>query len=327
VLPEDSNLERYIAGRAYKDVGLKDGEPVTFTQTNIQRPVVDRLYNTMQPDDIFIEIADRVGFLFGERGVNSALNRVFKEPFQIDTEQKYTIKELLDRQVKSDWDETVGMDVEEAFIQKTVPFSNRYAYKYHPGRTTRHRVYFDHLLDVGNRLKAYLAENGLDTVPGWEGKKFFEYYIPIPVPIDDPEATTVPADYPLQVINWKTPQFIGLVGGNDNPYLQEISRNFDPYTFGICINPSKARDLGISADDEVLVESQFGKARGKAIITQTIRPDCVGIAGNLGRLSPGMNPVALDGPNYNHLLADIEGLIDPIAGQISVTTWVRVSKA
>lgn len=327
ILSEDSNLERYIAGRCYKDVGLQDGEPVAYKQTNIQSPVVNRLYDTMQPDDIFIELADRVGFLYGENGVNAALNKTFKDFSQIDTEVKYSIRDLLTQQIKSDWgEENEGMDTEKAFIQEIVPFKNRYAYSYHPGRTTRHRVYFDHLLETGKKLKTFLQENGLDAVPGWEGEKFFEYYLPFPELIEE-VANHAPADYPLQVINWKTPQFIGLVGGNDNPYLQQVARDFDPFTFGVCINGAKAAELGIVAGQEVLVESQYGTARGKALITETIHPSCVGISGNLGRLSPGMNPIALEGPNYNHLLPDQEGLIDPIAGQIPITTWVRVTKA
>ena len=326
VLPEDSNMERHIAGRAYKDVGLRDGKPILFTQTNIQRPVVPRLFDTMQPDDIFIELAERVGFLGGETGVNAALNRGFKDDFKIDPEKKYTIKELLNSQVKSDWGAEYGMDIQEPFMQKIAPFTNRYAYFFQPGKATRHRVYYDHLLDVGKRLKKYLQENGLDTVPGWEGKKFFEYYIPLPMLVEE-DFDKAPEDYPLQVFNWKTPQFIGLVGGNDNPYLYEVAKNFDPYTFAVCINTTTAAELGIKQGDEVLVESQYGKAKGKAALTETVRPDCIGIAGNLGRLSPGMNPIALEGPNYNHLLPDTEGLIDPIAGQIPVTTWVRVKKA
>lgn len=326
VLPEDSNFERYIAGRCYKDVGLKDGQVVAFKQTNIQRPVVDRLYDTRQPDDIFVEIAERVGFLHGEKGVNASLNKSYKDDFKIDTEKKYTIKELLDSQVKSDWGAEHGMDEEGPFIQEIVPMCDRYAYSYHPGKATRHRVYFDHLLETGRKLKAYLQENGLETVPGWEGKEFFEYYVPLPKLIGQ-EAHVAPEGYPLQVINWKTPQFIGLIGGNDNPYLYQVSKDFDPYMFGACLNTKTAVELGIQAGDAIVVESPYGKVQTTAIITETIHPGCVGIAGNLGRMSPGLNPIALDGPVYNHLLPDVEGMIDPIAGQISVATWVRVEKA
>lgn len=326
VLPEDSNLERFIAGRLYQDVGLLDGKPVAYQQTNIQRPVTNRLYDTRQPDDIFIEIAEKAGFLYGKGGLNEALNKGFKEPYWIDLDKKYTIKELLDRQVKSDWGAEHGMDEEAPYVQKVVPFENRYAYSYFPGRQTRHRVYFDHLLETGRKLKSFLEENGLDTVPGWKGEKFFEYYIPFPTLIEEKQDNP-PTDYPLRVINWKTPQFIGQVGGNDNPWLQQVARDLDPYIFRICLNPSLAKNLGINNNDMIIVESQYGKTEGKAFLTEIIHPNCVGIAGNLGRRSPGLNPTVLDGPNYNQLLTGDEGLIDPIAGQIPMTEWVSVRKA
>jgi anaerobic selenocysteine-containing dehydrogenase len=325
VLPEDSNLERYIAGRAYSDVGLKDGKPVAFVQTNIQRPVVKRLYNTRQPDDIFVDLAEKAGFLYGKGGLNDVVNKAFKDPFKLDLNTKYTVKELLDRQVKSDWGPEHGMDEQAPFIQKIVPFKDRYGYSYFPGRKTRHRLYFENLLQTGRLLQARLKENGLSTVPGWEGKKFFDYYVALPQWIDD-DQKKAPAEYPLQVINWKTPQFIGLVGGLDNPWLQQVARDLDPYAFGICVNPTTAEELGIRSGDRIAVESRFGKTSGRAILTETIHPRCVGIAGNLGRKSPGLNPIALEGPCYNHLLTGDEGMIDPIAGQIPISEWVRIKK-
>ena len=188
ILAEDSNLERYIAGRAYKDVSLKDNTPVIFTQTNIQSPIVERLYDTRQPDDIFIELADRAGFLYGEKGLNADLSRGFGDDFKLDVNVKYTTRDLLDRQVKTEWGPEASIVADVPFYQEIVPFKNRYGYTYFPDRSTRHRIYFEHLLGVGKDLKKYLAENGLETVPGWEGKKFFEYYIPLPQWIDDPDA-------------------------------------------------------------------------------------------------------------------------------------------
>jgi anaerobic selenocysteine-containing dehydrogenase len=326
ILPEDSNLERYIAGRAYRDVSLKDGKPVAFEQTNIQSPVVPRLFDTRQPDDIFIEIAERAGFLYGEKGVFDVINRAFKDEYKLDINKKYTIGELLDRQVKSTWGDASGIEENVPYFQKVVPFKQRYGYTYFPGKDTRHRVYFEHLLQVGLTLKDKLNENGLETVPGWEGKKFFEYYIPVPKWFDDQDANLSDSEYPYRVINWKTPQFLGLVGGSDNPWLYEVSRNFDPYTFGICINPATAKKLGLKSGDEVVVESRYGSTQGRLIFTETIHPICVGIAGNLGRKSPGLNPIAKEGPNYNQLLTGDEGKIDPIAGQIPISEWVRIRK-
>ena len=129
------------------------------------------------------------------------------------------------------------------------------------------------------------------------------------------------------MINWKTPQFIGLVGGLDNPWLQEVSQNFDPFTFGICLNPATANEYGLQKGDHVMVEFRYGRTEGNVILTETVHPICVGIAGNLGRKSPGMNPIAMNGPCYNHLLTGQEGKIDPIAGQIPISEWVRISKA
>ena len=85
---------------------------------------------------------------------------------------------------------------------------------------------------------------GLKPCRVGKARSSFEYFISsTPVdrwskcfPLQDNE-------YPLRVINWKTPQFIGLVGGLDNPWLQEVSQNFDPYAFGVCINPFNGQGI------------------------------------------------------------------------------------
>lgn len=323
VLAEDSNFERYLYV-TQKEVGMDNGKPAAFTQSTFQRPIASRLYNTRQPDDVFIDLAERAGFLYGKGGLNELLNNSFGEAFKLDLTKKYTTADLLDRLAKTEWGAGHGIDEKAPYLVKWAPFKDRYGYSYFPGRLTKHRIYWANLLEVGRTLQANLKKNNLQTVPGWEGKKFFEYYVPLPKWIEDNPA---PADYPLQVVNWKTPQFIGLVGGVDNVWLNEVGRNFDPLAFGVCMNAATATKYGLTAGDQVVVESRYGSTRGKLIVTQLLHPEAVGIAGNLGRVSPGLNPITLDGPNYNRLLTGEEGMIDPIAGSIPISQWVRVRKA
>ncbi len=51
----------------------------------------------MNGDDILIELAERVGILYGKGGLNERLNRSLGDAFKIDINKKYTWEDLFDR--------------------------------------------------------------------------------------------------------------------------------------------------------------------------------------------------------------------------------------
>lgn len=74
----------------------------------------------------------------------------------------------------------------------------------------------------------------------------------------------------------------------NNDLLMALSeREKGPY-FGVWINPERARKLGLYANDEVEITNQVSgqKARGRAFITEMIRPDTVFISAAFGIENP-----------------------------------------
>jgi len=72
-----------------------------------------------------------------------------------------------------------------------------------------------------------------------------------------------------------------------NPLLLEIGHTY-PWIYGAQLNSETAKDKGIENGDEICIESEFGyKVKGKAVITEGIHPECVGLTGVFGRLAFG----------------------------------------
>ena len=80
LLPEPALLERY----GIQEVGTghfvqaQDASMLQITGVLARVPVVPKQFQTRQADDIYLELAERVGFLYGEGGLNDHLNRFWK---------------------------------------------------------------------------------------------------------------------------------------------------------------------------------------------------------------------------------------------------------
>ncbi len=69
LLPESTILERHGLLEYGDHVVHAADEPILRTRTlQVTKPVIDPVWNTRQADDMYIEIAERAGFLYGEDG-------------------------------------------------------------------------------------------------------------------------------------------------------------------------------------------------------------------------------------------------------------------
>lgn len=107
--------------------------------------------------------------------------------------------------------------------------------------------------------------------------------------------------FPLYMINWKA-HYIGTHRNTGNAWLREIEReNF------LWINPKDAQARGIKDGDEVLIKSANAQVKGRAKVTEKIRPGVVGSNYNYGHFAYGAMPVKIDGhmtvtdPVYGHV--------------------------
>ena len=140
-------------------------------------------------------MARRLDILFGENGVNALLNsnafapyRV-TEPYFLDLNKVYTPKELVQLMLNGNTGGTADVDDlrhKSSFaINKMLPVKSTYPYGGFPMGQTRYAIYMDHLLRMGEELKANLEAAGAEP-PGWSIDAIASYYVPVPQWIDPP---------------------------------------------------------------------------------------------------------------------------------------------
>jgi anaerobic selenocysteine-containing dehydrogenase len=318
---------------AYYDV-TTDGKSCSnatrgLTGLNVRSPFVPPIYNTRQSEDIVFELAERMGMLPGVNGMLSGMLRL-GDTYKLKPMQRYKWRDVVNRMLIAKYGQEHDLDSfkQTGFLIESKPLKQTYNYFYFPGSATRIPIYSEHLWAAGETLKANLASVNVE-VPGWEGKmdEYFDFYKPVPHWIVSHLLKASP-EYDLFVINWKIPFLLfGLGGTIDNPWAQEIIRGFDPYTHVFCVHPDTAAEKGIEEGDTIEATSQHGgKVSGNVHLTELVHPKVIGVAGNFGRVSVGLNPIAQGGLNYNQLLGTSEDTIDPVIGALDNSARVKIER-
>jgi anaerobic selenocysteine-containing dehydrogenase len=335
VFPESTGLERYSTGGGAAIVPTPDG-PKQVVARLVAQQVVKPLYNTKQPDEVFMELADRVGILSGPKGVLDLLNGgkhapipAFKDPFKLALDKKYTPKELANLVLKSDYGPDADVDKlrnKASCMTRVVPNKAAYGYLSFPMGKTRYAIYMDHMKQMGEDLIANFKASNV-KVPGWTIENMAKHYSAIPVWLDPVRPD--PAGFDLNSINWKTGVFSFGVGGSlENPWLRETSELYDPYALDICINPKTAQVRGLNNGDLVWVESEYGgKVQGRLKLSELFHPEVVGIAGMYGHSSQQLSEIARKGIHYNTLMSSEPADIDPVSGGFDGAPRIKVYKA
>jgi len=89
------------------------------------------------------------------------------------------------------------------------------------------------------------------------------------------------SDYPLYLVNWKEASHTHTRTQN-NAWLHEIK----PYN-PLIMNPVTAERLGIGDDDEVIIESSYGKVEARVKTTERMHPEVVGLQHGFGHTALG----------------------------------------
>ncbi|MGE5124128.1 MAG: molybdopterin-dependent oxidoreductase [Acidobacteriaceae bacterium] len=332
LLPEPALLERY----GIQELGTghfvqaQDADMLQVTGVLARVPVLPVPTNTRQADDIYLELAERVGFLYGPGGLNDHLNQFWnlQEPHKLDLTRRYTTPEILDRILKSKFAIEQGLDY---FTDSGVYYHIRsqaesYNSYYYPLGTTRYAFYFEHLLRTGDTLRHNLAAHHL-SIPAQDMADVWRFYRAIPHWVGRPDEKAHP-DYDLVAMNWSTPQFrMHSSDQTSNPVLNEIATEADPYQFVVLMNRETAARKGLREGEEVLVEAYWGgKTQGTLKLTSLLHPDALGLPGSHGFKSLHCNPSTMRGPHFNSLLNSAEGSFDPLHGGIDRNPRVKVSQ-
>ena len=339
LLPEHSALERIRVIPFYPQHQSMDNEVCGLKMIQYREPV-PTLFNTKHVDEIFTELAERLGILTGEGGLYDHLNREIdwvdktdglnlNGEWKLDINRKYTLEEIYDRQIrgwpynKNNW--TIEDLRQNGYLEYWRPRKEFYLYYYFPDNQTRHPFYLMGLKTVGDRLKENLQQHHI-SFPGVPDDDYiFDLYDPVVHWVETSE-TNPPKEYDLWAVNWKTPYYANDAGNlTGNPWLAEIYAK-DPWEANVLLNPITAARKGLREGDAVVVASRYGKLEGRIRVSELFHPDTAGIAGSYGPGTMQSNPLNRVGPCFNNLLSIDDHTFDGISAGQDTAPAVKIYK-
>lgn len=294
---------------------IKADDPYVDAVT-LRLPVSEPLYQSRGEIDIYLDLAEAMGVLGGEKGYLANINqRLNLGPQALPLDTKPTTRDIFDR-----WAKAQGLAEGIAYFEEhgvkikgKRPPAKMYGYVADPPFAGLiHRLYGDSLLRYQEEMRA----KGVDEL-------FWQDYTPLPT-WRQPTYTKAPDSYDLHLISYKIMEN-KQSRSSFNPLLAELAprQRLD-------INPRTARKRDIANGDWVVVESRHAltgetrRVRVQAHYTQGIRPDTVGMPHGFGLwthpVSKGM------GPSPNELYFTGEGYVTNTADQ-SYLVMVRVERA
>jgi molybdopterin-containing oxidoreductase family molybdopterin binding subunit len=313
VLPEAFYLERFdlFPNRPSHTMSHATG----YFYWGLRQPVVKPIGQARRWIDVMLEIADRLGFL-GDVYKMFNVKWGLKDPYKLDPKARYTMDELYDRWTKSlfgpergvDWFKTHGYHKVRRTAQENYPG---------PFIKARFPIYFENML----RAKQSVAKVAAKLNHEWDTSD----YKAVPEWKPCPAFADGKAPYDLYVVNFKIP-FHSLSITTQNPWLSELAER-NPYAYKILINAETAARKGVRDGDEIWVESEAGKVKGVAKVTECIHPEVIGIAGVFGSWAEGKPVAKGKGVHFNTLLPLSMERIDPISSGVDSCIRVKVSPA
>lgn len=280
-------------------------------------PPMQPLFQSRGEIDIYLDLCEKAGLLYGKDGYLAQLNKALKlkEPYALPLDQKPAVREIFDR-----WAKGAGITEGVTYFEKNGvqikgPFSAKKYYGYAqdpPFNGIRHRLYGESLL----RYREEMQAKGVEKI-------YWQDYTPLPT-WRKPTMESSPVEYDLYLISYKLVEF-KQSRSSFIPLLAELAprQRLD-------INPKTAQARGIKDGDEVWVEShnavtgETRKIKVHVHYTESMRPDTVGMPHHYGMWT---HPWAKgQGPTANILFFTGEGYVANTADQ-SFQVKVRVYKA
>jgi anaerobic selenocysteine-containing dehydrogenase len=279
-------------------------------------PPMEPMFDSKGDIDIYIELCEKAGILYGEGGyIDQANKGLGLGDHALSLDAKPTAREFMDAWSKDnglsgiDYFETNGVQLKGA-----VPASKYYAmageepfHGIYP-----HRLYGEKLLDYQNQMK----ELGSDEI-------YWRDYTALPT-WRELTADGSPSKYDLYLTSFHKIEF--KQSRTPLPMVVELADKAV-----IEINPSTAKERGIADGDEVWVESHnaiTGETRKVKVIAsfrESIRPDTVAMPHHYGEhtVHPSLSG---QGPTPNSLFFTGEGYVAQTADQTYLVK-VQVTKA
>ncbi|MCP3977458.1 MAG: hypothetical protein GY720_23455 [bacterium] len=282
-------------------------------------PPMEPLFESKGEIDIYMDLCEKMGVLFGEDGYLSVVNSELKltdTEFELPLDQKPEVRDIFDR-----WSRSQGIEegieyfedpTKGTFIKGPVKPTKMYGYVADPPfGGALHRLYGDSLLDAQNQMK----EKGAEEI-------YWQDYTALPT-WRAPTMDGSPGEYEFTLISYhqiehkqSRTSFV--------PMLAELAPGAR-----LDINPEAATRLGIDEGDVVTVESQnaiTGETRSlvtTATMCDAIRPDTVAMPHHFGMWTHPQNKG--QGASANEIYFTGEGYMAATADQ-SFHVKVKVTK-
>jgi anaerobic selenocysteine-containing dehydrogenase len=283
----------------------------------VRVPPMKPLFESRGEIDIYLDLAERAGFLYGHGGYLDELNKALKLKAEhaLPLDRKPAVREIFDRWAKSEgiaegvaYFETHGVK-----IKGPVRAATMYGYAQNPPfGGLRHRLYGESLLRYREEMKA----RGVPEV-------YWRDYTPLPT-WRPPTMWSSPPAYDLTLVSFKMIEF-KQSRSSQIPLLAELAPEQR-----LEINPRTARVHGIRDGDWVWVEShnavtgETRRVKVRARLTEAIRPDVAGLPHHYGKRNHPW--VREQGPASSDLFFTGEGYVANTADQ-SFQVRVKVWKA
>lgn len=355
LLPEHASLETHTCHLFPGNEGSATNTDPNFAASNrgiVVRKGMKPLYNTMDGNDQLIEIFDRMGLIdiwnetANENGCigYSALHAFGQEPpasvvfadekWKLQPGVKYTAEEMFDRVLKSNFGEDKGLDYLDEV--KMLPYNGFYGadvYPSHRNQDIRFTIYLEAQKRSGDFLIPKLREvqeSGFDlegTIK-YSIDELRRRYCALPYWPENRQIDSAPPEYDLYAFNYRTPFYMFRLANMDqDPIRRDYSARYQPDSNAVLLNTKTAAEKGIEEGEMIVVESLFGTTKGKAHLTETVRPDSVAIGGARGRKTSWMGKELLEDTCINDIMSGDFGYIDPLHGGVIDTVRVKIYKA
>jgi len=290
-------------------------------------PVIDPLFQSKPEAEIYMDLCEKLGVLYGDKGYIHYLNGELgfldaqgnPTQYALDENTKPTLEDIFDKWARSKgkdlaWFREHGVKVSSISTKdlymraSTPPFKDSKT-----GQTVKAHLYSEILLRLGRIIK----DKGVDAI-------YYQDYTAFPTWRTPTMEKSSDYGYDLYLISYKK-----IEHKQSRTAFNALLNEIEPENY-LLINTQTAKAKGIGDGDMVWVEShnarkpdETHKVRAKVMVIQGIRPDTVAISHHHGQW---VHPIAKDkGVSATVLFPSGEGYMD-MTGNQSFNVKVKVYK-
>lgn len=315
LLPDVSYLERYgwqSELDAYFFSQIPSYEP---WYVHMQKPVAKPVGESRYYFDVFVELAERVGFRDNFNQVVNVYFGITDEELKLKPGEKLTWSEIGDRVLKWVYGKDAEKVKEKGYATWHKPIEDVY---WRWEMDTRVPVYMEHLVEAREEMEKICKKVGLD----FDVKQ----YTPLASWFYPTSHTELDDEYDLLGFSYNNILQTSNTTAQ-NPLICEISE-LCPYDFTVTMNPEVAKRKGLKDGDVIQMENRYGvKEKGVLKCMEGINPRTIGVCGQGGLWAKGRPIARGKGSNICKLLPTYLRHYDPIAGNIETSVALKVYKA